>query len=75
MNSVQENDRGWYMCQVRSTQSKKSVKYLIKPFSHNDQPLFPPDQHGSNGSQVGLKNDFSHCETNSHRLTNSDQAK
>ena len=37
MNSVQENDRGWYMCQVRSIQSGLfSVKFnsiiMIKPF-------------------------------------------
>ena len=30
---------------------------------------FPPDQHGSNGSQVGLKNNFSQSETDGRGLT------
>ena len=47
---------------------KESVKYLIQPFSHNDLPPFPSDQHGSNGSQVGLKNNFSQSETDGRGL-------
>ena len=61
MNSVQENDRGWYMCQVK--QSKYSVtKYIV---AKNDTSLrnliFTPltDKHGPNGAQVGL-NDINH---------------
>jgi len=71
MNSVQENDRGWYMCQVRSIQPRfVSVKFKSE-INNYDQPLSPSDQHRSNGSQVGLKYHFTQCETNSHGLTTS----
>ena len=65
MNSVQENDRGWYMCQVRSIQSGLYFVTFISIIMMNPLPL---DQHGSNGSQVGLKNNFSQSETDGRGL-------
>ena len=65
MNSVQENDRGWYMCQVRSIQPRFFLFNLIQSLWSNPSP---PDQHGSNGSQVGLKNNFSQSETDGRGL-------
>ena len=66
MNSVQENDRGWYMCQVRSIQSGfflsnlKSIIMITPSPQINTDPMV---------HRLVRKNHFSQCETNGHGLT------
>ena len=66
MNSVQENDRGWYMCQVRSIQSGfflwnlKSIIMITPSPQINTDPMV---------HRLVRKNHFSQWETNGHGLT------
>ena len=66
MNSVQENDRGWYMCQVRSIQSGffllnlKSIIMITPSPQINTDPMV---------HRLVRKNHFYQGETNGHGLT------